>query len=569
MTVTLGPTPRYQWQGLSSDTKPTGITVGVNDIFFETDTGNYFLYSGTGWNPYTTSSGGTTTAANVSYNNSGTSLVNTNVQTAITALSQRADLLTPFDFGAIGGNPSNVATMPDDTTALTNWIASGKCYIPYGSFFKTTALLSVPKNGICIGPGGPSHGIVGSGFSGAIMQIGDGGAVNTGTGLGDNARVWGFSLGGTTADKALKIGNAQELIVGDIWWAGAVTGSRTANLFWIENTWDNELGPFYTNGNLSGVMNACYYLSGVVNSTNCRGFHTSNTCNYNVYSIADAVAVVFTKPVIQGGDIGFKMQIGYGCGLVEPYFESVGIPIDLGDETVAGRIVRGFLLEGGNNLGKSTYASRGPAIDLRNVYGFSMSGGHRFRGISADTMCVLTITDGTGTGAIAVMRPLANGTAHSVEVIYGGINYSGAPTITPTIIVNGVPTGTGDATFTATVSGGVIQTIAVSTPGTVGVMPAAPTTPVGIRLWKCYRSSVTVPQVNDGKNGELSPFYPWVVRSSTADTASGITIISDSSIFNATTKMEKLDGVNYKHWITSKDSLGFEIGYGYTPPVYP
>lgn len=561
MTVTLGPTPRYQWQGLSSDTKRTDNTVGVNDIFFETDTGIFFIYNGTGWNPYTTSSGGTTTAANVSYNNSGTSLVNANVQTAITALSQRADLKTPYDFGATGG--------ADDATALLNWIASGRCYIPYGKFFNTSQTLSVPKNGILVGPGGPSQGINGLGINGPIIQVGDGGAVSTGVGLGDNAVMGGFSLGGTTGVQALKIANAQELIIGDIQWVGGVTGSRTANLFWIENTFDNELGPFFTGGNTSGVMNSCYYLNGVVNSTNCRGFHTSNTCNYNVYSIADAVDVIFYKPVLQGGDTGFKMQIGYGCGIKSIYVESCGVPVDLGDENVAGRVVRGFFIDGGNIIGKSSYATRGPAIELRNVYGIMIGGGLRFRGISADTMCVLTITDSTGTGAIAVMRPNANGTAHSVEVLYGGITYSNSPTITPTIIVNGVPTGAGDATFTATVSNGVIQTIAVATPGTVGVMPAAPTTPVGIRYTKCYRSSVVVPQVNDGKNGELSPFYPWIVRSATADTASGLNIIGDASIFNASTRMEKLDGINYKHWITSKDNLGFEIGQGYIPVVYP
>lgn len=57
MTVTIGPVPRYQWQGLSSDTKPTDSRVGVNDLFFETDTGNEFIYNGV-WNAYNLGGGG-------------------------------------------------------------------------------------------------------------------------------------------------------------------------------------------------------------------------------------------------------------------------------------------------------------------------------------------------------------------------------------------------------------------------------------------------------------------------------------------------------------------------------
>lgn len=58
MTVTLGPVPRYQYQGLSADTKPTSSIVGVNDLFFETDTGNFFIYNGVSWNGYSLGGGG-------------------------------------------------------------------------------------------------------------------------------------------------------------------------------------------------------------------------------------------------------------------------------------------------------------------------------------------------------------------------------------------------------------------------------------------------------------------------------------------------------------------------------
>jgi len=45
MAVVSGGLSRYMWQGLSSDVKPTDNRVGVNDVFFETDTGRYFLWN--------------------------------------------------------------------------------------------------------------------------------------------------------------------------------------------------------------------------------------------------------------------------------------------------------------------------------------------------------------------------------------------------------------------------------------------------------------------------------------------------------------------------------------------
>jgi hypothetical protein len=58
MSVTLAAAPRYQWQGLSTDTKPTDNRVGINDLYFAYDTGNLYIYSGTTWNLYALGGGG-------------------------------------------------------------------------------------------------------------------------------------------------------------------------------------------------------------------------------------------------------------------------------------------------------------------------------------------------------------------------------------------------------------------------------------------------------------------------------------------------------------------------------
>lgn len=67
MTVTYAGSPRYLWQGVHADTKPTSGLVNVNDLFFETDTGNTFIYNGASWASYPSgSSGGAGTVTSVS-----------------------------------------------------------------------------------------------------------------------------------------------------------------------------------------------------------------------------------------------------------------------------------------------------------------------------------------------------------------------------------------------------------------------------------------------------------------------------------------------------------------------
>lgn len=49
MAITMAKIARQLWQGLSSDTKPTDLRVETNDVFFETDTRNLFIWNGTVW----------------------------------------------------------------------------------------------------------------------------------------------------------------------------------------------------------------------------------------------------------------------------------------------------------------------------------------------------------------------------------------------------------------------------------------------------------------------------------------------------------------------------------------
>jgi hypothetical protein len=48
MSVTMAPMANRLWQGLSSDTKPTGSRVQVNDILYLTDTQVWYVYTAAG-----------------------------------------------------------------------------------------------------------------------------------------------------------------------------------------------------------------------------------------------------------------------------------------------------------------------------------------------------------------------------------------------------------------------------------------------------------------------------------------------------------------------------------------
>lgn len=131
MTVALGPVPRYQWQGLSGDTKPTGPTVNVNDIFFETDTGAFFIFGGAAWAPYNASSGGA--ASSITYN---PALLPTSYRLTATQIQSAIDEILSNRISAATLLSQRYSLVGDDSTdnnaAILAWIAAGTALLATG-----------------------------------------------------------------------------------------------------------------------------------------------------------------------------------------------------------------------------------------------------------------------------------------------------------------------------------------------------------------------------------------------------------------------------------------------------
>lgn len=49
MAVTMAPIANRLWQGTSGDTKPTDARVVINDIWYQTDTQAFYIWTGTTW----------------------------------------------------------------------------------------------------------------------------------------------------------------------------------------------------------------------------------------------------------------------------------------------------------------------------------------------------------------------------------------------------------------------------------------------------------------------------------------------------------------------------------------
>lgn len=465
---------------------------------------------------------------------------------------------TRIDVTQFGADPTGVADSKEEVQAANDVVTSsgGIVFVPTGTF-RVTAPIEVTSNVHFVGSGYGSV-IDGDGVTGSVIEIGDGSTLTVRVAL-KNIRVTGDS---TVA--GVRINNAQEVLLDGVHF----NGHEGAYQLFAKFVWASEIKNIWTNGAVATTANIACGAS--FNANTCSNWYTSNFDPVNVLfdsTLESGVTVsegnAFSNICVQGGDIGLQAKTWGTCSISGLYVENCVLPVSLGVATT--KLVRGMAITGGAFNGPATnhpnFANRAACVELAYCYGVSISGSEFSGAYNSYAAAPVTITGGSGTGAVAVARVTAAGAVHSVEVICAGTGYVSDPAIGFT----GAGTG---ATATVTRSGTTVGSIAVTGGGSGYVTDYCP---VAVRYTRCDRVVLQGNQFNSGQ-GLVSPLYPYVVRSSAASSASGIRILGDNSYRNDSNgnacDLIKAQGYGYRHYVTEMASGGTWSMTEYIPPSY-
>lgn len=558
MTVVMGPTPRYQWQGLSGDTKPTDQRVGINDIFFETDTGNFFIFGGSAWAAYNASSGGAATSITFNPAISGLSPLSINVQRAIDDVAKQT-LRTPYDFGALGG-------AADDTVALLAWVASGKCVIPFGEFFNCAAALVVPDGGIIIGFGLNC----GINFTNAAVP-----GIQCGTGIFTGSYtsrqiVRDFKVTGVCT-VGVFVKHATHIQMDNI--LSAITGAYG---FDFADTFGCNYTNLSTNESGGGVgfTGSCFRFRDGFNANYLSCLYTSNTNEPYAFYIGNSAEVgapsvitgnVIDVPIAQGTLVGIYLGEGINGLTINGYYsEQVKNSLLCGTTSAVDR-PHGVVFNGGVFCGArsaiygGTYMGEA-IIDIYQGTGITFNAPIiQARPHSLDVP--ITLTGGGGSGGLIYPLIKPDGTIGSLLITNPGDSYATAPTLS----FGGSGTA---AAGTCTVANGKIVTVTLTNAGSGYTR----TTPVAVRYLSIRAVTFHDPQLYLG-----GAMWPMVVKASGATTRGGITIFNDLSITQppSTTgsggnaDVFKTDDNTSRYYVTRMDDTGSKQLQSFVPAVYP
>jgi hypothetical protein len=225
MTVAMAGLPNAMWTGLSGDTMPTDARVHENDIFFQTDTGLYFLWTGAAWVTYPIGGGGVDLAAGANSVSSGTAVFsNANgVSWGIVGQTITASVGTfaaaPVNFSAgttsnnlgtiVFSNSNNVSAGLSGSTVT--WSVANQTNQTLGLYAssQTTgqsssstvdarSLTFVGMGNISVGLSGGSYLISQTGGAGGAALSAAGSSQNAGTIVFSNSNNVSFGMNGST-----------------------------------------------------------------------------------------------------------------------------------------------------------------------------------------------------------------------------------------------------------------------------------------------------------------------------------------------------------------------------------
>lgn len=446
----------------------------------------------------------------------------------------------------------------DDTATIqgvinkVNSLSGGEVFLPPGSY-KTTSTLYVLGNVILHGSGFASK-IVASNVVGPAVIVGN--ASGTAQYL---AHARDFNISGT-ATEGLRV--YQSILSGVR--GVTLSGLTCTNGFVFSWTWNSSFDDLSTNG--ATVSNACFIAAGAYNANSANNWATSNFCPINVLldqafgTPGLSAANSWGTMTVQGGNIGLFAKNHTGVSIGTLYEENTSLPVQFGDSTVSGAVAINCVIHGGVSIGPyanhPNWNNRLGLIHFDNAQGCILDGVN-LNGVSS--IFPVTLTGGSGSGAVVLARVNATGNVHSYEVLYGGSGYTSAPTAS-------VPVGTGEIP-TVAISNGAVISVTKGTGGSGYVQTGG--CPVAIVGKKAKRCSV---RNGYGANGAY-PIYPYFVRAAGADSNLSIAIEEDSSmLYNgdySTARVAKNGGYAYAYAIHQTDANGNPLIYSYTPPQFP
>lgn len=533
--------------------------------------------------------------------------------------------VTPFNFGAKGDG------VTDDTTAVQNAVNTGYCMLPAGFTFKVSIPIQIPGNGVLTGQGITSV-LLGSSVTGGVVEVT--GSYSGGSFIA-KWTISNFAIGGSATD-AVKLVAAQQGILSGI--TVLSTATLTASCFYFDAVFGSSLknltcagvqittgSHFSCNGSFNSNVCDYWYSSGYA-AYNCY-------CE-SIGSTGQSFGSTFNALTVQGAAIGLYVGNGWvGHTFNSLYTENSVKPVVLGNNTnnyLAQALTFNSAQLGAVSTSNSSYANRVAAVDL-NYCTDIVFNACTFDGCSGiDTYAPLTISGGAGSNARAIARVSPTGAITSACVTTTGLGYTSAPTIavggsgsgasitctygqvnsftgsiagtTLTVIaaLTGIPlqigqtiagTGVTSGSYIAsyiTGQGGVGTYVlsassTVSTPITMtgsqinGITVAAGgsgyagSALMAVTYNNCYKCTFIAPRFPGGTNHAM---WPWIVRSSSAQSGSGVTVISDIAIDpagnnTATATMQKADGFFYIHFVSYISVGAVNQYYQYVPASYP
>lgn len=471
---------------------------------------------------------------------------------------------TPIKEGASGNGATN------DTTAVQTCASTGACFLPCNTTFLVSTSIFVPNQGTFIGCG-PTSIVSGNSVTGGVIQV------STFSGAAaSNLNIGNFGITGTATYGLATYNNTGGSRIHDI---QILPGATFTDDFYFAISFGN----IYENLSVNGIFttaNASFYFDGAFSANLVNNLYT-NTGNigaatYSFYMQNDngsgpLYANTFNNLTAQGSRYGLYIGGGTANTTVNGYYaENVVEDLAMGNAGT-GQIAQNITINGANLGGpvstQAGYSSRNSLVDCSYAFGVTMTGVYFNGSYLVGSAAPLTFSGGGSptTVAKAIAYVNAAGVIRAVYLTNPGAGY----TSTPSVSIGGA--GSSGSVTVNGISGGAVTGITLAAGGSGYTQTAL----MPITYTNCQKAVIVSPSISNGvQYAPISSLYPWVVRSSTAGSTSGINVRDDTawdyaSWYSADATMQKADTGGYLHYVTWLNSSGATVVTPYIPPVFP